>query len=165
MSHRRRTRGRHDRGAALLEFALVVPVFLTIVMGALDFGMTFNDYNSVRQGVREGARQVVVSDWSTDGCTSGSSSTRAACVTKHRIGLDANRTRIKIRLEGDYESGDQVTVCAMYRASSITGLFGFLLDNRVLTSKVSMRLERIDTDAPLANLSEAAFATKDWSWC
>ena len=47
----------------MLEFALVVPVFLTIVMGALDFGMAFNDYNSVRQGVREGARQVVVGDW------------------------------------------------------------------------------------------------------
>ena len=149
----------------MLEFALVVPVFLTIVMGALDFGMTFNDYNSVRQGVREGARQVVVGDWSVDGCTSGSSSARAACVTKQRIGLEANRTRITIRLEDAYESGDQVTVCAMYRASSITGLFGFLLDDRVLTSKVTMRLERIDTEAPLADLSEAPFATKDWSWC
>lgn len=75
---------RGDRGAAILEFALVVPFFIILVMGIIDFSNAYNDHNSVRQGVREGARQIVVADWSTDGCTSGTSAAKAACVTKAR---------------------------------------------------------------------------------
>ena len=62
---------RVERGAAIVEFALVVPLFLLLVMGIIDFSNAYNDYNSVRQGVREGTRQIVVADWSTDGCTIG----------------------------------------------------------------------------------------------
>ena len=94
-----------ERGAAMVEFALVVPIFLLLVMGVIDFGATFNDYNSVRQGVREGARQAVVADWTLDGCT-GTASQKVSCVTKERIDLDSSRVRVKVQLEGDYEPGD-----------------------------------------------------------
>ena len=148
----------------MVEFALVVPVFLMLVMGVIDFGATFNDYNSVRQGVREGARQAVVADWDLDGCT-GTPSQKISCVTKDRIDLDASRVRVKVQLEGSYEPGEQLTVCAMYRARSLTGMFGGLLDNQVLTSSITMRIEQIDDVAPLTDYSQPAFAGKDWSWC
>ena len=149
----------------MVEFALVVPVFLLLVMGTIDFGSTFNDFNSVRQGVREGARQVVVADWDLDGCTTGSSSQRAACLTSKRIGLDPARTRVQIELGGAYEPGEQVTVCAMYQAGSITGMFGAILDSRALTSRITMRIEQIDDAAPLTDYSDAPFTGQDWSWC
>jgi hypothetical protein len=158
-------RSRRDRGAAVLEFALVVPVFVLLVMGTIDFGMTFNDYNSVRQGVREGARQVVVADWSTAACSSGSSVERVACITKERIGLDASRTRVRVHLVEDYEPGDPIRVCAMYKARSITGFFGMLLDNKVLTSHITMRIEQIDDVNPLEEYSEDPLPGEVWSWC
>ena len=149
----------------MVEFALVVPVFLLLVMGTIDFASTFNDYNSVRQGVREGARQVAVKDWSLGECTTGTSSVRAACVATERIGLDPARTRVRIQLEGAYEPGEQVTVCAMYQAGSITGMFSSLLDSKVLTSRITMRIEQIDDAEPLATFSESPLPGKDWSWC
>jgi hypothetical protein len=148
----------------MVEFALVVPVFLMLVMGVIDFGATFNDYNSVRQGVREGARQAVVADWDLDECT-GTPSQKISCVTKDRIDLDAGRVRVKVQLEGSYEPGEQLTVCAMYRARSLTGMFGGLLDNQVLTSSITMRIEQIDDADPVTTYAESALTGEDWSWC
>lgn len=149
----------------MVEFALVVPVFLLLVMGTIDFAAAFNDYNSVRQGVREGARQVVVADWDRDGCTTGSSSARSACLTRSRIGLDPDRTRVRIQLDGDYQPGNQVTVCSMYQANSLTGLFSVLLDQQSLQSSITMRIEQIDEAAPITNFSDPALPGQDWSWC
>ncbi|MDQ2678033.1 MAG: pilus assembly protein [Actinomycetota bacterium] len=154
-----------ERGAALVEFALVLPVFLLLVMGMIDFGLTLNDYNSVRQGVREGARQVVVADWDLPGCTSGTSSERAQCVTSSRIDLDPARTRTRIQVETDYEPGEQMTVCSMYQARSTTGMFSVLLDPVVLRSRITMRIEQIDAVAPLTTSSPAPLPGQDWSWC
>ena len=53
-------RTRRERGAALVEFAIVFPLFFLLVSGIIDFGLAFSDLNSTRQGVREGARQAVV---------------------------------------------------------------------------------------------------------
>ena len=159
-----RRAGRPERGAAIVEFALVVPIFMLLVMGTIDLGATFNDYNSVRQGVREGARQAVVADWDLDSCT-GSSSERVACVTRSRIGLDAARTRVRVQLEGEYQPGEQLTVCAMYQAGSITGMFSVLLDGRSLNSRITMRIESIDDVDPLTDYSQPALAGQDWSWC
>jgi hypothetical protein len=153
------------RGAAIVEFALVVPIFLLLVMGIIDFGFAFNDYNSVRQGVREGARQIVVADWDTDGCTTGSSSERAACVTRARVGLTPADTRVKIVLPDDYEPGDQVQVCVMYPFSSLTGLFGAALNGRAARSDLSMRLEQIDDGAPLTAYEDLPLTGQNWSWC
>ena len=149
----------------MVEFALGIPVFLLLVMGTIDFGATFNDFNSVRQGVREGARQVVVADWNLDGCTTGTSSQRAACLTSKRIGLDPARTRVRIELGGAYEPGEQITVCAMYQAGSLTGMFGGILDDKALTSRITMRIEQIDDAAPLTDHSDTPFTGQDWSWC
>ena len=149
----------------MLEFALVVPVFLLLVMGIIDFGSTFNDYNSVRQGVREGARQAVVADWTLGDCTGGSSSERLACLTTARIGLDPDRTRVRVDIDGEYQPGNQVTVCAMYSAGSITGMFSALLGSTALTSQITMRIEQIDDVAPLTDYSQSPLPGQDWSWC
>jgi TadE-like protein len=168
MQHRLRTSGegrRRERGAALVEFALVVPIFVLLVMGTIDFAMAFNDYNSVRQGVREGARQAVVANWSLGTCTSGSSTDRVVCTTKSRIDLDAARTKVRVKLDSDYQPGDSLTVCAMYQLKSITSFFGPILDSRVATSKVSMRIEQIDDSAPLTTGGDSPLSGQSWSWC
>lgn len=157
--------GRGERGAALVEFALVVPIFVLLVMGIIDFGMAFNDYNSVRQGVREGARQIVVADWATDGCATGTSSQRAACVTRARIGLATADTKVKIVLPTAYQPGDQVKVCAMYPIRSMTGIFSPILDGSMAKSKLSMRIEQIDDVDPLTAYQDVLPSGQSWSWC
>ena len=52
---------RHDqRGQALVEFALVLPILLLLVIGIFDFGQALNYYNQESQLVGQGARAAAV---------------------------------------------------------------------------------------------------------
>jgi Flp pilus assembly protein TadG len=56
----RRTRRRADRprsaGQSLVEFALVLPPLMLIILGIVQFGFIFNTYVTVSNAVREAAR-------------------------------------------------------------------------------------------------------------
>jgi Flp pilus assembly protein TadG len=57
MLNRRRSGGNtRDRGAAAVEFALLLPVLLLIVFGIIDFGRALNAQITLTQAAREGAR-------------------------------------------------------------------------------------------------------------
>jgi len=45
-----------QRGQALVEFALVIPIFVLLLFGLLDVGRLVYVNNAVAQGAREGAR-------------------------------------------------------------------------------------------------------------
>lgn len=48
------------RGQALVEFALVLPVFLLLILGVFDFGRLIFLHTSMTNGAREGARLATV---------------------------------------------------------------------------------------------------------
>ena len=48
--------GRRERGQALVEFALVLPLLMLIIFIFVEFGLGFARYNEVVNGAREGAR-------------------------------------------------------------------------------------------------------------
>jgi Flp pilus assembly protein TadG len=47
---------RSERGAAAVEFALVMPLLFLLVFGIIEFGFIFNKELSVTHSAREGAR-------------------------------------------------------------------------------------------------------------
>ena len=51
-------RRREERGAAALEFALVVPLLLTFLLGTIELGLYMKDYVSMSSSVRAGARSA-----------------------------------------------------------------------------------------------------------
>lgn len=51
---------RQEKGAELIEFALVFPVLLMTVLGIIDFGFLFQKYQVVTNAAREGARVAVL---------------------------------------------------------------------------------------------------------
>ena len=51
---------REDSGQALVEFALVVPVFLLLLFGIVEFARAWNIYEALTDAAREGARNAVV---------------------------------------------------------------------------------------------------------
>ena len=59
MQIRRKTRNRRE-GQSLVEFAVVLPVFLLILAGILDFGLGLYSQMTVINAAREGARLGVV---------------------------------------------------------------------------------------------------------
>lgn len=57
------------RGQALVEFALVIPIFLLMVFGIIDAGRLIYTYNTVSNAARDGARVAIVNQSTTGGTT------------------------------------------------------------------------------------------------
>jgi Flp pilus assembly protein TadG len=51
---------RDDRGAAMVEFAIVLPVLLLILLGIIEFGRAYNAQVSIQAAAREGARELAL---------------------------------------------------------------------------------------------------------
>jgi Flp pilus assembly protein TadG len=51
---------RNERGAALMEFAIVATVFLTALFGVIEFGRLLWTHNALRDAARRGARYAAV---------------------------------------------------------------------------------------------------------
>jgi hypothetical protein len=170
----RRTTGRRiakgETGAALVEFAIIVPFFLILLFGAIEFGLTLNHDVDLTNGVREAARQGVVANYTGNdaSCTgAGAAAAQLACFTRNNIGL-GNQTKVAVSFPtgSSYAVGQTIHVCASYPMTSITGLLAPFLKGHFLHSEVSMRLEQAPgvspgsfTDTPLTG--DSSFA----SWC
>lgn len=54
-----------EEGAQLIEFALVLPLLLFVLLGIAEFGFMFQRYEVVTNAAREGARLAVLPGYST----------------------------------------------------------------------------------------------------
>ncbi len=60
MRFRRPARDPDERGATLVEFALIVPLLLLLVFGIIEFGFLFNTNSNVNQAARAGGRTAAI---------------------------------------------------------------------------------------------------------
>jgi len=58
---RRDRHGERARGAAIVEFAVVLPLLLTILFGIIEYGWVFMVRQTLQTAAREGARIAVLS--------------------------------------------------------------------------------------------------------
>src|SRR5919106_5744427 len=63
---RLRSRRQPGRGQTLVEFALVLPLFVLLLFGILDFGRAVLAYNSISNAAREGSRTAIVNQRVSD---------------------------------------------------------------------------------------------------
>lgn len=154
---------RDERGANLLEFALVVPVLMLIVFGIIEFGVAYNNSLALRAGAQEGARAGVVANFGPTGpptCpldpnvpvnATTEPTRRLMCLTKNRIGLAEPNVRLRISFvtsggaAGTYAVGDYIRICADYPLNSVSGFFAPFLDGRRQTARAEMRIEQAST--------------------
>ena len=72
-------RSSRKRGQAVVEFALVFPIFMLVLAGIFDFGFALYSRMTVINAAREGARAAaMVSDPSTVSAVASSAATTAA---------------------------------------------------------------------------------------
>ena len=55
---------RHESGAELIEFGLTLPLLLLLVLGMIEFGFLFREYEIVTNAAREGARIAILPTYS-----------------------------------------------------------------------------------------------------
>ncbi len=62
-------RWRSEAGAELIELMLVIPIFLMVCAGIVDFGLLFRSWETVSNAAREGARVAALPSYSDAGVT------------------------------------------------------------------------------------------------
>lgn len=68
ISWRSAIRRAHDRGQAVVEFALVAPLLLLVLFGIIKFGIVYNNYIQLTNAVGIGAQQFAVERGQSDPC-------------------------------------------------------------------------------------------------
>ena len=141
----RRNRASHQAGAELIEFALVLPILLLIVMGIFDFSFAFQRYQILTNAAREGARVGVLPGYGDADITARVLEYATASGLPDAVSLLSTTVdRSTIGLVGN--TFDVVTVNASYPhpftfLAPIAALFGGEFGAISLTGSATMRVE------------------------
>ena len=136
-----RPRKRED-GQSLVEFALVIPIFLLVLFAIVDFGMAFHAWITVTNSAREGARL---------GSVHAPAATIEQRVRDTATSLEQANLSVSVSNADDQggQPGESVVVDVSYSYSLITPLAdllnmvsgGTIPDMLSLDSLADMRLE------------------------
>jgi Flp pilus assembly protein TadG len=128
-----------ERGQALAEFALVLPVLLLLIAGIIEFGRAWNMNQVVTDAAREGARYAVVADGkiTLDSVEQN---------VKSRLALGAVDTASAVvDITGPFHAAGQMTVSvsAQYRMRFVGALMHWLTGSEDITidTQATMRSE------------------------
>jgi Flp pilus assembly protein TadG len=128
--HRDR-RALRERGQGLIEFVLVLPLLGIIILAIVQFGVLYNNYETLTNATRAGARVAAVS--STSSCPG----TTEQSVRDASYGLDASQLTVSVPCP--WTTGGQLSVTATYPYS--IDLMGLVVKSGTLTSTTKERHE------------------------
>jgi Flp pilus assembly protein TadG len=109
---------RNERGQALAEFALVLPLILLFIAGIVEMGRAWNIKQAVTDAAREGARYAVVQDNTINTIDD------VKAKVEERLALASIETST-IDVAGDFQTAGEVTVTVSTQHQM--GLIGALL--------------------------------------
>jgi Flp pilus assembly protein TadG len=138
------TRGnikRNESGQAMVEFALVIPLLVTLVFGIIQFGILFNHHLTLADAVRAGSRQGAISR-TLPGGPAAASAAATARVRSAALGSlsDANDpTALVVTVTSTFAQGSDITVKATYPYT--IRIFGVPVTSGRLTSETTERVE------------------------
>jgi Flp pilus assembly protein TadG len=117
----------------MVEFALVIPILCVVLFAIIQFGIVFNDYVTLTDASRVGARKAAVSRHEADpvGVT-------VAKVESAAAGLDLAKLNVSVSATG-WAHGEDVTVAASYPYE--IDLLGFVVASGNLESETTERVE------------------------
>lgn len=122
-------------GQGLVEMALVLPVFLLLLFGVIEFGRIFNAFLVAKEASREGARLAIV----------GEDNTAITAAVRSVSGMwDPSRAAIAINPANpaDREEGEPVEVSVTYSVHLVAPVIsGILPDPFVVNGSTVMRIE------------------------
>ena len=123
---------RNENGQTMVEFALVLPVLVVLLFGIIQFGTAFNNYVSLTDAVRAGARVAAVSRQSSTPVADTVAKVMASAT-------DINTSQINVTVNSTWVHGGDVTVQATYPYS--ISLLGVVVASGDLTSTTTERVE------------------------
>ena len=118
----------NQRGQTMTEFAIVMPILLFLLLGIIQFGVVFNNYLTLTDAVRAGARKGAVS--------------RRIANPSQQVkdaATDLKGTSLAVTVNSTWAQGSDVSVTATYPYD--IKLLGMVVKSGNLTSTVTERVE------------------------
>lgn len=100
------------RGQSLVEFALVLPIFMLLVMGIIDGGRAIFAFNQMSQATRDVARVASVTCFqTTPRCSTASGTAIANAIAEQSVGTQGPTTWVVQCVDPD--TAAVATICAV----------------------------------------------------
>ena len=146
---------RGDRGAAAIEFALVVPWLFVVVFGIVDFGLAMNSQIVINNAAREGARvaslggsfdaTITAAKNAEIGLTGTAPTTAAVCKLADTTACPGGSSGWAAGNSNAAPSGSNVTVTVTYIYAWLTPFWqlipGWKSTSMTITRTSTMRVE------------------------
>jgi len=130
---KKRIQIRSQQGQTMTEFALVLPVLALILFAVIQFGIVFNNYITLTDATRAGARKAAVSrqDPNRNSAVMSAVRSSASDLTSSKLSVSPPSST--------WNPGDDVTVTASYPYS--ISLLGIVVKSGQLSSTTTERVE------------------------
>ena len=116
----------------MTEFAIVLPILVVLVFGIIQFGILFNNYVTVTDAVRAGARKAAVSRQTSD-------PTNTTITAVRNAARDLNQTNLDVSVSSTWAPASDVSVTATYPYS--IKLLGMVVKSGRLSTTTTERVE------------------------
>jgi Flp pilus assembly protein TadG len=123
---------RGESGQTMTEFALVLPLLVLLLFGVIQFGIAFNNYITLTDSVRAGARKGAVARHLDD--PEGAVQAQVAAAA-----TDLKAGDLAVDVVSTWEHGEDVTVTGTYPFS--ISLLGLVVMSGELESEATERVE------------------------
>jgi Flp pilus assembly protein TadG len=124
----KRIRIRDERGQSMTEFAVILPILVVLLFGIVQFGILFNNYVTLTDAARAGARAAAVSRQDSDPVGTATAAVRSSA-------SDLNQSNLSVDVSSTWSAGSPVTVTATYPYS--ISLLGWVVTSGSLTTKTT----------------------------
>ena len=122
----------NQRGQAMTEFALVMPLLLFLLLAIIQFGLVFNNYITLTDAVRAGARKGAVARRLPQPANAVETQVRKAAT-------DLKSSDLQVTVGSTWAAGSDVTVTATYPYD--IKVLGLVVKSGRLHSTVTERVE------------------------
>jgi|SRR5581483_6429749 len=125
-----------EEGQTAVEFALVAPFVVALLLAVIQFGVAFHDYVTITDAARAGARKAIVARFNGGSTSDAVQAVRdsAAQLNQSKLGVDVSDPQWNT-------PGSVVTVTATYPYTISIPLLGMTVSSGTLTAVAKEKLE------------------------
>jgi Flp pilus assembly protein TadG len=123
---------RDEQGQTMAEFAVVLPILVVLLFGIVQLGIVFNNYVTLTDAARAGARAAAVSRQAADPTGTADAAVRSSAP-------DLNQGNLGVNVSSAWTPGSPVTVTATYPYS--ISLLGWVVTSGSLTTTTTEAVE------------------------
>ena len=118
----------------MVEFAIIVPILLVVLLGIMQLGVVYNNWVTLTDAARAGARKGAV-------CRSGCSPSASGATTNavKNSAADLNQAKLSVSVTSSWAQGSDVTVKASYPWS--VNIMGVVVASGTMTATTTERVE------------------------